>query len=382
MKSFGEPNLKANFPFFKKALRRNPELKQLIYETYKTEYLKYLDKLFQELYNHSCKGIEIKVSEISTDLVRVQSFISELEFARYFAENKMQVELLSCNALQRRSPPDMLVKSDSKNYFVEVKNIQLDEEEHKFGTKVVEVLNSLNMSFMVVIKSSSFLSTPAYKYQTREQKEKSCEKALNEFKGKLANILLNTFPITITTSVADVELHPTKRERSYLGIINMMEAISQPADYKEKIRYDIIQKSKKRDKWIGKELDKFYIIGIDDSSWLFDIDDYNMELFGNATEYCDPLPVPEARIDSKIENAIKKGWEDYLRKICILRKNRSVIPENERGMFFTEDLMKNVTAILVRNKDSFYLLANPFAEDRINNPEIFKDFENCQIGWE
>jgi hypothetical protein len=375
-KGLGELKLKADFPFLEKAFYCNLKLKQMVYERYETEYLKYLDKLFQELYSYHCKGIEIKVSETSADEVRFQSLISELEFARYFAGNKMKVELLSCNVFQGRNPPDMLVKSDSKDYFIEVKNIQLDEEEHEFGMKVVEVLNSLNMSFMVVIKSSSYLSTPAYKYQTREQKGRSCEKALSEFKDKLTN----TFPITISTSVADIELHPTKRGKSYLEITTMMEAISQTPDYKEKIRYDIIQKSKKRDEWIGKELDRFYITGIDDSSWLFSIDTYNIELFGKANYY--PISVPEAKINSKIENAIKNGWEDYLRKMCILRNNRSVIPEDERGMFFTEASMKNVTAILVRNKDRFYLLANPFAEETINNPDIFKEFKNCQIGWE
>ncbi|MGB9841616.1 MAG: hypothetical protein ACPLKZ_02700 [Candidatus Bathyarchaeales archaeon] len=370
-----------DFPFLEKALSGKPELKQMVYENYRIEYLKYLDKLFQELYVYSCKGIEIKVSETSADMVRFQALISELEFARYFAGNKMHVELLSNNAFQGRKAPDMLVKTDSKDYFVEVKNIQLDDEEHDFGMKVAQALNYLNMSFMVVIKSASFLATPAYKYQTREQKEKSCEKALSELKHKLQNISQTSFPITVSTSIADIELHPTKIGRSYLGITTIKEAISVPPDYKEKIRYEIIQKSKKRNEWTGKELEKFYIIGIDDASWLFDIDWYNIELFGKATEYCYPSPVPEVRIDSKIENAIKKGWEYYLRKMHILHNNRSVIPENERGMFFAEGSMKNLTAILVRGKNHFYLLANPFAEERINNLDIFEDFKNCQTGW-
>jgi hypothetical protein len=375
--------LEADFPFLEKALSSKPELKQMIYENYRTiEYLKYLDKLFQDLYDYHCEGIEIKASETATDSVRFQALISELEFARYFAENKMHIEFLSCNAWDRRDPPDMLAMSNSKEYAVEVKNIQLDDEEHEFGMKVAEALNSLNMSFKVVIQSSSFLSTPAYKYQTRKQKEELCENALSEFKHKLQNISQTSFPISIRTSIADIELHPTRMERSYLGITTMKEAISPPPDYEEKIRFEIIKKAKKRDKWTGEELERFYIVCIDDASWLFDTDTYNVELFGKTNYYCYPLSVPEVRTDDKIESAIKNGWEDYLRKMCILRNNRTVIPEDERGIFFTEESMKNITAVLVRGKGNFYLLANPFAEERINNPHIFEDFKNYKIGWE
>lgn len=165
----GEPKLKPELLFLEKGLCNNSELKQTVYDNYRIEYLKILEKLFEELYSCACKGIEVKMYETS-DLFRFQSLISELEFARYFTRNKMQVELLSNNAFQGRKAPDMWVGSDSIEYFVEVKNIQFDEEDYTFGTKVAEALNSLGMSFMVVVKSSSLLSTPSYKYQAKDQK--------------------------------------------------------------------------------------------------------------------------------------------------------------------------------------------------------------------
>jgi hypothetical protein len=374
--------LKAELPFLEKGLCNNSELKQTIYDNYKIEYLKILDRLFEELYSCACKGIEVKVNETSAELFRFQSLVSELEFARYFARNKMQVELLSNNAFQGRKAPDMWVEYDSKEYFVEVKSIQLDEEDYNFGTKIAETLNSFGKSFMVVVKSSSLLSTPSYKYKARDKKETDCQIALNEFKGKLKNIAISTAPMVITTMVADIELHPTKKAKSYLGISTMEQAIAEPPEYKERIKYDILQKSKKREDWTGNELDKFYIVAIDDNSLFFYIDRYNVELFGNATYYCYPLTVPEARIDSEIENAIKKGWEDYLKKMCVLCNNRSLIPENERGMFFTEPSMRNATAVLVRHRDGFYLLANPLAEGRINNHDVLAELKGCLVGWE
>lgn len=368
--------------FLERGLSKNSELKQKVYSNYRIGYLKILEKLFEELYGCACKGIEVKVQETSADLFRFQSLIAELEFARYFARNRMQVELLSDNVFEGRKAPDMGIRSDSEEYFVEVKNIQLDEENYIFGTKIVEALNSLGMSFMVVIKSSSLLSTPSYRYQTREQKEKSCEIALSELRSQLKKTSSTVTPVVITTMVADVELHSTKKGKSYLGISAMKEAISEPPEYKERIRYDILQKSKKREDWTGNELDRFYIVAIDDNSVFFYIDRYNVELFGNASYYCYPLTVPKPKIDSEIDTAIKNGWEEYLKRMCVLCNNRSVIPENERGMFFTEPSMKNVTAVLVRNRDRVYLLANPLAEEKINNPAVLRELKGCLIGWE
>lgn len=370
------------FPFLERELSKNSELKQKVYSNYRTGYLKILEKLFEELYSCACKGVEAKVHETSADLFRFQSLISELEFARYFARNKMKVELLSSNAFQGRKAPDMWIVGDSKQYFVEVKNIQLDDEDYNFGSKVAEALNSIGMSFMIIVKSSSRLSTPSYKYQGKEQKEKECEKALKEFKTKLKDVSSSITPFLIPTMVADIELHSTKKGKSYLGISTMKTATSEPPDYKERIRYDLLQKSRKREDWTGNELDKFYIVAIDDNSIFFYIDRYNVELFGNATYYCYPLKVPKVKMGHDIENAIKKGWEEYLRKMCILCNDRSVIPENERGMFFAKPSMRNVTAILVKHRDSFFLLANPLADERINNPDVLRELKGCSIGWE
>jgi hypothetical protein len=373
--------LTSQFPFLDKGLSINSELKNELYMIQRTRYLEYLDQLFEELCNGGCKGIEIKVNETS-DLFRFESLVSELEFARYFVRNKMQVELLPSNIFQGRKAPDMLVVSNSKEYFVEVKNIQFDDESYDFGSEIAETLNALGLSFMVIVKSLSLLSTPAYKYQTKDQKEKQCRDAMEEFKDKVGKISLDSPTISISTKIADIELHPTKKGKSYLGISTMLQAISEPTEYKDRIKYDILEKSKKREDWTGDELGKFYIVAIDDNSMFFYIDRYNADLFGSATYYCPPLPVPDTTIDPMMDFALRHGWEEYLTKMCVLRNDRSVIPENKRGMLFTEPTMKNVTAILVRHGSDFHLLANPFAEEKINNANIFAELKNYLVGWE
>jgi hypothetical protein len=179
-----------------------------------------------------------------------------------------------------------------------------------------------------------------------------------------------------------VELHPTKLGKSYLGIGTMLQAIAEPPEYKERIKYDLIQKSKKREDWTGDELSKLYIVAIDDNSLFFYPDRYNADLFGDATYYYPPSPVPEATVDATINYALKHGWKEYLIKMCVLRNNRSVIPDNKRGMLFTEPALRNVTAILVRHGSNFHLLANPFADAKINDANILAELKGCLIGWE
>jgi hypothetical protein len=368
------------FPFLDKGLGCNPRLSGIIYANCKPGYLELLDQVFFDLYETECKGIDTKVIEVC-DLLRFESLVSELEFARYFAMKNWQVELLSTDAFAARKAPDMLVKSGSKEYFIEVKNLGYDDEEYNFGTRVSEVLNAKGMSFMVVLKSGSLLYTPAYRFQSKEQKERSCVLALEEFSNKLKEISSTTKEFKISTTIADVELHPTEGGQSYLGIRAMKEVTSQSPDYPERIRYDIMQKSAKREDWVGPELDKLYIVAIDDFSWLFSIDTYNIELFGRITEFYPPLPVPNPTIDSTIQNALNLGWKKYLVRMGILRNGRSVIEDHQRGMFYTEARLRNVTAVLVRNQRALYLLANPFAENRINNPGILEELADCIIGW-
>ncbi len=374
--------MKAGFAFLEKALSSNPELRELVFFNYKERYLKILDMLVEELYSNACEGIEVKLHETSPDLFRFQSTVSELKFARYFVRNNMHVELLSNNVFQGRKVPDIYAKNNAREFFVEVKNIQLDDEDYNFGKGVAEILNSLGLCFVVVIKSFELLATPTYEYKTREQKELLCKKSLDEFRDALKKLPLSFSTITVHTTIAEVELHPTKMSKSYLGINTMEQAISEPTGYREKVRLDIKEKSKKREEWVGNELNKFYIVAIDDDTMFFYIDRYNMDLFGKSVGYSPPLIVPDANITPEIGKAMKNGWTDYLKRMCILPNNRCIIPEEERGLFFSEPLMRNVSAVMAHHNNGFYLLANPFAEERINSPAILQELRNCHLGWE
>lgn len=369
------------FKYLDKGLSSNCSLGALVNANHNSTYLGMLDQLFRDLYNSKCSGIDIKINEVH-DLLRFEGLVSELQFAKYFSVVKQwQVELLAHNAFGERRVPDMIAVSGKRKYYVEVKNIQFDSAEHGFGTKIAELLNNKGRRFVVVLKSLSKLATPAYWYQSKSEKKKQVQEALSEFETKLAKIQSSTETGVISTSIADIELLPTEREKSFLGITTT-EVITEPKDYGPRIVYDVIDKSSKRDDWTDMELDIPYLIAIDDSSWMFDdACRYNIELFGSSTEFYPPLPVPNPTIDGNIQNALDLGWKDYLFTMHILRNGRSVIQDEARGKFFTEPKLKNATAILVKHRDTFYLLANPFADNRINKPDILKELADCIIGW-
>lgn len=361
-----------NYPFLYMALGDNLELRKAVFKEHNPEYLKYLDHLVAELYQNSCGRLDIKILETSPKLDKFQALVSELEFTRYFCRRKMRVQFLSENAFQGRKVPDMHIINGSKEYFIEVKNIQQDDLDFILGLRIVNILNSRSLSYAVVVYSSPHVSTPTYRYQTRDKKEQYVEDDFNEFVDKLDSYRNGQIPNIIETNYVDVELHKTSKGRSYLGIGTMKEAISQAPDYKERIRYDILKKAEKRNVWIGDELDKYYIVAIDDGAIAFSIDNYNVEFFGHATTYMSGR-VLRVNMSYDIENAVKSGWEKYLIEMCVLPNKITVIPNDRGGLCLTDPLTKNITAILVRNRERFYLLANPFAEPRINRTGILQE---------
>lgn len=367
--------------YLNKALSRNSPLNEIISETYPDEYLAILDKLFHDLYCNGCEGIETKIYETSPELFRFQATIAEMEFARFFVQNHMHVAFLSNNSFNGRMTPDMHAISKTREYYVEVKNIELDDEQHNFGCKIAECLNTLKLSYMVVVKAAPCLSTPAYRLEERKKKETICEETIQEFKEKAKGLTQGNSKISIEMENADIELHPTMKGKSYFGISTMKEAIGQPENYRQRIRYDIITKAQKRKDWKDRELDRLFVIALKDNSCLFEIDEYNVDLYGHCSYFMPPLKPPKIEIDSKLAQALNLGWKDYMTKMCILNNDCSVIPDNQRGMFFTESILSNVTAILVENRQRYYLLANPFADERINTPIVLEEIGNTITGW-
>jgi hypothetical protein len=145
----------------------------------------YLEALFRELFENSCEGIESKVAETRPDVIGFLSLLSELEFAKYFTKRKMKVKLLSCNEFERRSPPDIWVHSGSKEYLVEVKNIEEDRITYSLGRKIASILNPQGHSFAIIVGSLNSMSIPTYFHETRREKEKHLQQLNKEGRAEI-----------------------------------------------------------------------------------------------------------------------------------------------------------------------------------------------------
>lgn len=364
-----------------KCLSSNPDLAKIIYSVSNAKYLTYLDGIFNDLLIGDCKGVDVKVAEIS-DISRFPALLSELKFANFFGKKKWAVELLPSDIFQNKKAPDMLVKNGRKEFYVEVKNIQYSEESHDFGIKVADFLNNKGLQYMVNLKTSKILSNPAFKYQTKDRKEELYKKAYAEFESEFQKNPLKNQKSEIKTSDIDISFIPTTYGKSFLGISAMKEAISELPEYAERIRYDIVSKTSKREDWQNTDLEKLYLIAIDDENPMCYIDRYNVELFGEASYFIPPLPVPQPTITPEISTAISLGWKDYLVKMCILQNGRSVIQDSKRGLLFKEPVLQNMTGLIVMHDLQFFLITNPFADIKINDNKVLNDLSDCITGWE
>jgi hypothetical protein len=365
------------FPYLERALQNKARFHDIIAANKLNK--DYLEGLFRALFENSCEGVDRKVTEARSDLLGFFSLLSELEFARYFIRRKMEVKLLSCNDFEKRSPPDIWVHDESKEFWVEVKNISEDRTIFFLGRKIASILNSQGLSFAITIDSSELRLVPAYSYDTRKEREELVMPILEEFKEKIKELSSRSPSTTIRTSSVDFHLYETKFKKSFMA--GRVEGLGEPTNYGKRIRRDVLKKSENRDKWRGEELDKPYIVAIDTEPMLSSIDCFNTELYGHATVY-EEGKTPQTGTNHEIEKAVSKGWKEYLEKMRILPFNGLVIPENERGLFVTDPTTKNISAVLAMRQQTFYILANPFADNTINSPIILQDFADCRSGWD
>lgn len=95
----------------------------------------------------------------------------------------------------------------------------------------------------------------------------------------------------------------------------------------------------------------------------------NNVLIGITTYVPTNLPMPQVQLNPQIKQAIKKGWEPFLKKEGIIAYNRIYLPCCKQGIYLRDARMKNVAGvIIVRKSDDFHFVPNPFVADEINDP--------------
>lgn len=99
-------------------------------------------------------------------------------------------------------------------------------------------------------------------------------------------------------------------------------------------------------------------------------DEVGLAMIGSRVTYPEGLALPRIELDQLVESAQTKGWERFLKKECIIPSGRTFLDPSRKGVFFTRQETRNVSAVMVKFADSLYLLPNPFAQIEINDAEL------------
>ncbi len=350
------------------SLQFNSELGQLLYSTYfNTGYLKYLDELIATLRSKAVRGIREKLADVS-DLFKFLSTVSELEIARVLC-SKYATELLPDDAWSGSSP-DIVVR-DGEDMLIEVKRLTEDEAVGIIRIELRQFLPYQKPPIRVDVRLKEVLSLPVVKRPERTKKEEIAKRSINQFKEHFEQASKNSLPIKIETEGAIFSLHSTYRvQQSYPGVIST-EAITVPEELlMEKLIQDVCEKAGKRNSFPREKRSCPYIVAIDSEQKSIDDITLQRAFIGDTVYVMPPLPVPKEKVTTEVAYAIAGGWESFLKQTAIVPSNRSYLPYEKRGAFFTRPELRNVSLVIVRTAISRDYLPNPFSHREINRPSL------------
>lgn len=332
-------------------------------------YLSYLDGLLGFLKERGCRGIREKLSDVPDLSVKFRAVRSELEVAKALLHAGKSVIFLPDKYMDERSSPDLFVTDKHIEAYVEVKCVTQDPVTDMLLDSLREFLNAHSYPYRVDLTLNEGMSIPTTKWWERDLKERLADKALQEFMAKITTVT-GPFPTEIKTNAVIFEIHQSASGKGYPGILST-SLVEIPVDKQvEKIRRDICEKAKKREKWTGDERTKIYIVALDFENMTYGEDCVGDALIGSRVTVALPLPLPNTPETGEVKSARKKGWEDFMRGECILTHNRTFLDPCRKGIFFTEPITKNVSGVIGKFRDTLHFAPNPFASDEINDPQL------------
>ncbi len=362
------------FENIKWALSTNTKgLESKVLKRYKgSVYLSYLDELLKNLREKKCTGIQEKLNDILS-LDKLRDFTSELEIAKLLIENGKTVKILSNSYDGMISPPDLLSIDDSFETYIEVKRF-LDDP---IGFRIKELVDDYkqlnDLQYYTVIELNKEFSAQFLSYNDLQKKEEILEKLdLNDKKNDFEKLLeKNTEKVEIETIFGKLILDKNPKYKNICAIRSPPMCIDSKRVV-ERLNFDLDKKASKREKWEKRHLGKFYIIAFDFHNFQYDDIFVYQTLFGNSHQVCPPFKIPPFKGNDEINEAIKLGWKDYLLEKFVIPNNQVYIPISERGSYFTNPKLKNVSGLLCKFGERAYFTPNPFAYKEINDTDLLK----------
>lgn len=203
------------------AVASGSHIRQILETTYWENhgYWRYLNELVAFLRSKDVSQIQQKLRD-ANDLLKFHSIVSELDFARVFAERGKAVTLLPDSFFGKAPSPDMLVKDEKREAFVEVKRLTEDDSELLIVDFLRDFLNDPNKKYRVDTTLSRELSVPLTSGKERRRKESIVHKIVTEFPTIFESTRRSTLSILFEIEGVEFELHPSNLDKGYPGFIH------------------------------------------------------------------------------------------------------------------------------------------------------------------
>jgi hypothetical protein len=348
-------------------------MRQILLSSFEQDhgYWTYLDELVGFLRSKDVGGVQEKIAD-ANHLEKFYSIVSELEFARILAGKGKDVALLADDFFENRMSPDISVTDSRWNAYVEVKRLTEGQASYKIVDFLRSYLNHPERRYRVDIALSRELSVPVTKREERLARERTALSVLEEFCSIFEAADLSKLPVSFEIGGVTFEIHPVNGlQRGYPGIIRTPVFEVPTEIWADKLAVDVCEKAKKRGAWTGEHLRRYYVVAIDCEEKFLDEDDVDLRLLGSMVTDWGTMPRPTIELGIDIKHALDRGWKSFLEKKCVIPSATTYPDPKKKGVFLTEPITKNVSAVIVRfARGSTYLLPNPFAYDEINDVEI------------
>jgi hypothetical protein len=354
------------------AYKNKPSFSAQLLEAYREkEYLQFANDLATNLVKKGVVGVEEKLTD-ADNLSKFDSAIAELQIATLLAQNGKKVQLLSDNVWEGPSP-DMIASENSLESYIEVKRMTDDGAANRVSNGLRELLPGLARPVRVDVTLKDGLVVPVTTFAEINGKNEKGDESLKLLREQLQSADLTRLPIVIQTPAADFTLLPTSQPEGYPGITTTPTFSVPEKQLIQKMISDVEMKAKKRESWKGERRGHPYIVALTDEFAWTDYDMAKSAFLGDVTiEVGGPWSNPTTH--PKVSIAAERGWDQYLKEEYLIpdEKARCYLLPGKEGAFFTNEMMNNVSAVLLRViTGRYYLLPNPFAHEEINAPELY-----------
>jgi hypothetical protein len=276
--------------------------------------------------------------------------------------------------------PDLTIEKDGQKFLVEVARIKGDETTLDIANQINPIIKKHSSPFRVRIHYSQNFSIPVINWQEREDREILVRNFVDLFREVIKTIDSNSLPQIKHLLDCEVEFSKSSSQQGYYAGCLTGVVIDPSGQITPKIKEQLEEKAKKRDKWNDSQKQLPYLVALDiQQHWLSE-EELIWLLFGGQCCHADPVPTYSE--PSIVTNAKENGWRDFLENVGFDPRSNSYIPKAifdsnsdsynpERGIFLNPNF-ENVTGVITRIKNDLQIVPNPFAEESINCPDLEK----------